>query len=288
VLAFFPSLRFARFDAQQPLSRLTRALLLLFAMGLVGSTALKARAQADAEAPDWGQLEDAPDAETAPDAEPALQRDTSPGVPFSPTASQLMGADQDLERWDRELRKVQRQTRAYFGSWFVGQTALTSVNIYIAMNGSTEAKRAAFSVASALSAANFLYLLVQGWPALGSHKRFRKMPSSTLEEKVAKATYAQEVIYAQRNKDRMVNEIERHIGAFVVGTGAGLGIGLAYKDLYEGLSLGIGIIAVAELLILTRPSNFHTPEKRPTFAQSLRVTPWADKYARGLGLSAQF
>jgi hypothetical protein len=282
VLALLDPLRFARRSLDLSFSYAVR----LFALALVGGCLVvqpfHARAQADA--PDWGDVEEeAPAQEERPIRAPSTNR-----APFSPSEAQLAGADQDLERLDGELRTVQRQTRAYFGSWFVGQAALTSVNVYIAMNGSTEAKRTAFTVASALSAANFLYLLVQGWPALGSHKRFRAMPSGTLQEKVAKATYAQEVIAAQRNKDRMVNEIERHLGALVVGTGAGLGIGIAYKDVYEGLSLGIGIIAVAELLILTRPSNFHTPEKRPTFAQSLRVTPWADKYARGLGLAAQF
>ncbi len=235
----------------------------------------------------WEQVEETQAEES--DAPRAPRRLPHVATALSPADAQLMGADLDLQRLDDELKQVQRHTRAYLGSWFVGMTALISFNVYTAMTADSEARRAGFTVASALSGANFLYLLVQGWPALGSHKRFRKMASGTITEKVAKATYAHDVITAQRHKDYLVGTIERHIGAFVVGIGAGLGIGLGYKDLYEGLSLGVGVIGVAELLILTRPSNYHPPERRPTFSwQNVRVSPWADRHARGLGLVGQF
>jgi hypothetical protein len=240
--------------------------------------------------------------EDAPPAWESAEEDTTASAPAAPKLrtprtvaseapadAQLRGADVDLEHWDQELSQVQRETRAYLGSWVVGMTALMSFNLYTAMTAESEARRGGFTVASALSGANFLYLLVQGWPALGSHKRFRNMPSGTIQEKVAKATYAQEVIAAQRHKDHLVATIERHIGAFVVGLGAGLGIGLGYGDLYEGLSLGVGVVGVAELLILTRPGNYHSPEKRPTFSlRNVHVSPWADQYARGIGVVGQF
>ncbi len=235
------------------------------------------------EPPGWDSVEETPAAR-----ESSKPRAPSGVVP-SPADAQLMGADRDLERWDNELKEVQRETRAYLGSWVVGMTALMSFNVYTAMTAESQARSTAFTVASALSGANFLYLLVQGWPALGSHKRFRSMPSSTIGEKVAKATYAHDVIAAQRHKDHISSTIERHIGAFVVGIGAGLGMGLGYKDLYEGLSLGIGVIGVAELLILTRPGTYHSPEKLPTFSlRNVHVSPWADKYARGIGVVGQF
>ena len=84
--------------------------------------------------------------------------------------------------------------------------------------------------------------------------------------------------------------IERHIGAFVVGIGAGLGIGLGYNDLYEGLSLGLGVIGVAELIILTRPGTTITAPRSapPSRCRTLHVSPWADKYARGIGVVGQF
>lgn len=262
---------------------------------LVATVALPERvgAQEDDASSDWGSgaEETASAEEQAPPPEPAAptRRTPSARAALSPSDAQLAGADMDLERWDQELRQVQRQTRAYFGAWFVGQSALIGMNLYIAMTTPIEARRMAYTVGTALSGANFLYLLVQGWPALGSHKRFRAMPSSSLQEKVEKATYAQEIIEAQRHKDRLVNGIERHIGAFVVGAGVGFGIGLGYKDLYEGLSIGIGVFAIAELLILTRPNTYHTPEKRPTLAlKNLKMSPWADKYARGIGLAGQF
>jgi hypothetical protein len=259
-------------------------------LSLVLSLAFTAQvpfAHADEESleSEWGEAEEANEAEDQPAAPKQVR---GAGVVAGPDA-QIAGADADLERIGEELRTVQRHSRAYLGSWFIGQSALISANVYIAMTAESEARRAGFTVAAALSSANFLYLLVQGWPSLGSYKRFKAMPSSTLSEKVAKATYAQNVVAAQKNKDRQVNEIERHIGVFAVATGAGLGIGLGYKDLYEGLSLGVGIAVVGELLILTRPNIYHTPEKRPTFAlQNLRLSPWGDKYARGVGVAGRF
>lgn len=242
----------------------------------------------DEEQPGWDTAEEASTDEAPTARARSRPRSTSAAAP-SPAEAQLRGADVDLERWDRELTEVQRHTRAYLASWVVGMTALMSFNVYTAMTAESEARSAGFTVASALSGANFLYLLVQGWPALGSHKRFSSMPSNTIGEKVAKATYAHDVIAAQRHKDHISGTIERHIGAFVVGIGAGLGIGLGYQDLYEGLSLGLGVIGVAELLILTRPGSYHPPEKRPTFSlRNVHVSPWADKHARGIGVVGQF
>jgi hypothetical protein len=135
-----------------------------------------------------------------------------------------------------------------------------------------------------------VHLLVQGWPALGSYKRFEGMPDSTLAEKIAKAGYAERVIAAQRNKDRMTNEIDRHIGVLLGATGCGLGIGFGFKSLLQGLTIGVGVLAIGELAILTRPNIYHSPieDSKTTVMKTLRITPMADKYARGVGLSAQF
>jgi hypothetical protein len=73
----------------------------------------------------------------------------------------------------------------------------------------------------------------------------------------------------------------------VAAVGLGLGVGFYFESIKEGLTLGIGVLSIGELVILSRPHTYHGPHGE-TLKTTLAVMPMLDKHARGLGLGARF
>lgn len=217
-------------------------------------------------------------------------RDTavSSGAPLAPADALQRGLDDDVEATGERLRIAQKRARTYVGTWTVLQTAAISINALVAIRASRDVMRTSYALGAALSAASFLHMLEDGWPVLGSLKRFRRMADDTPELKVKKIDYAERVMAAQANKDRMSNSIDRHIGIGVIAVGCGLGIGLGYNNLREGLSRTLSILFVGELQLLTRPNMFAAHDRNKSGFTSLAVLPWAERHGSGLQLSAQF
>lgn len=209
-------------------------------------------------------------------------------APMQPDEALQRGLDDDVKNTEERLRIAQKRARTYVGTWTVLQSAAISINALVAVRASRDVMRGSYALGAALSAASFLHMIEDGWPVLGSLKHFQRMPDNTPELKVKKIEYAERVMAAQANKDRMSNAIDRHIGIGVIAVGCGLGVGLGYGNLREGLSRTLSILFVGELQLLTRPNMFVAHDRNKSGFTSVALLPWAERHGSGLQLSAQF
>jgi hypothetical protein len=194
----------------------------------------------------------------------------------------------ELDRLDGEVRALQRETRGYLYGWLATNAALAGAQASVALTASTYPTRGNYAVGTALAVLGMGLLVVQPWPGLNSHARFRAMPSSTHQERLAKIDFAERVIARQRRADRAAVGADRHAGAALVALASGLGVGIGFDSMREGLSRGLGVLLALELQIVTRPGTYRPRSEASPQPARVSFAPWFDRHARGASLVAQF
>jgi hypothetical protein len=197
--------------------------------------------------------------------------------------------DDALAEADTQLARVQRNTRLYLGSWLAANVALSGAQLAVALTATRDETRGNYFVGTGLSVAGMGVLLTQKWPALRALKKFRAMPRGTEQEKVAAIGYAETAMAHQRSWDRLAVRPDHHIAAGVLAVAAGLGVGLGFDSLKEGLSRGLGVFFILELQIATRPGAFLGPVDRGRSDRPyLTFGPWLDRHAQGASVRGVF
>ncbi|HEY6881530.1 MAG TPA: hypothetical protein VI299_26070 [Polyangiales bacterium] len=192
---------------------------------------------------------------------------------------------------DRDLARMQRNTRIYFAGWTATNTALSGAQIAIALTATSATVRSNYFVGAGLSAAGLLALLAQPWPGLRASSRYRAMPASHAEELRAKVRLGESLLTRQMHRDALAISTFKHVIAGAVALGAGIRAGLSFDSVAQGIGRTAFVLLVLEGQILTHPGNYFFPRSdRSTAAQlgSLELTPWVSRHVQGVTLRAQF
>jgi hypothetical protein len=200
--------------------------------------------------------------------------------------------DERLATLGGYLKDIQAPTRAHTAGWLLINAGLTGFFGYQA-SYEHSAVRASAIMRSTLSGINLVLTAISPMPGRSAWRKFKKMPTSTVEEKRAKLDAGRKWLSGQVGADKKANEPAQHIVVGLTAIGCGLGLFFGYNDgMRPAVETALGIVLLAELQIATRPKRTRrynvefATEKQPQVQMSF--APMMTRTTHGLGLVGRF
>jgi len=214
-----------------------------------------------------------------------------------PTAPEDYAAVQTrLTTLQTYLADVKKPMNLWWGSWIgiLGGLGVGQLTLAATRDPQTrleEGERTRLYVSSGLSFAA-LALVLRPRPGRVGSRRLAAMPDDTPEARRQKLTAAETYLRDSAVMAQRIRGVWSHVLVGVVALGAGLGVGLAYDDLWLGLMAGGGPALIGEARIWTHPYRkqryWEAYARDPLAPPPVSLAPIALQRGAGLSLHMRF
>jgi hypothetical protein len=189
------------------------------------------------------------------------------------------------------LSEVQPPTRRYFAGWLSVMSATAVGQGAIGLFVDDPASRASLFLGAGLSVVGVGALLLTPFPGRHAADELRRMPARTLAEKRAKVARGEELLEGEAESVRFQRAWFQHalVGALSIGNVVFLGVRYPDDVWRVAVPSGIGMLAISELQIWTRPTAASDHWERYRLrVPDVAVAPWLAPATLGLSLHARF
>lgn len=227
---------------------------------------------------------------------PARRCQAAPPSPPPAAAADDAEVQARLTTLETYLHDVKRPMNLWWGSWIgiLGGLGVGQLVLALTRDPQTrleEGDRTRLYVSSGLSFAA-LALVLRPRPGRVASRRLSRLADATPEQRRAKLSAAETYLRDSAVMAYRIRAIWSHLLVGVVGLGAGLGVGLAYRDTWLGLMAGGGPALIGELRIWTHPyrkqRHWEAYAQDPRAPLPVSLAPLALQRGGGLSLRTRF